>query len=781
MSQYFEGRVHTVVYADEGAAFYILKVALDTGEGSNLPTAIPSFGPPVTVRGHIPGMAVKVNTWISFKGEWNHHPKYGKQLKITKAPVLKKGWTPDTAIRALSGEVAESLLEHIRTALGDDKFLEALGDAEILRGVSGVTKYAAQQIEERWGTIRALFETLHFLNNLKIPPARVRNIWQVFKDDAEKVLSKNPWALVQIEGISFAVADEVAQRLGLSLESPLRVEGAVLYACQTQGGKGHLYFTTGELFAEVKNLISLQDPKKMAHALKALHDKGSLVLDRDTRPGTLAVYEPWAYEMEKESSRLLLERLTSASYDTVDPGEYIKNLGNVGPLTERVSALGDLMDTICEAVAEWGDQASISLSPSQEEGVINALRYPVSLLVGLPGSGKTTSLKAAVNILQDAEVPFLLCAPTGIAAKRLSALTGAKAYTIHRAFAAQGESDDERESTYTGIVGEAKSGSGGGTNFGVWKYGPHRPHPARVVIVDESSMVDQHLLYRLLSCTADNCRVVFVGDHAQLPSVGAGNVLRGMIESGRFPTVKLTTIFRQEDASGIVFAAHAMHRGEVPEVKNDGDFVLLEIEDEGRAQDAVVALATRLYQKRLDFQVLSPRHGGALGVTALNRRLREVLNPEGPGLGEIRLGEDTIREGDRVMVVKNNYSLEVFNGDVGSVKRVDHRARLLQVKIFGVVPKLVDLEFKNVTQILRLAYATTIHKAQGLEYDMIVAPILPGFQHQLQRNLYYTAITRAKKRVFLIGTRGALARAVSNHKEDARNSLFVDRLCSAKS
>jgi exodeoxyribonuclease V alpha subunit len=372
-------------------------------------------------------------------------------------------------------------------------------------------------------------------------------------------------------------------------------------------------------------------------------------------------------------------------------------------------------------------------------------------------------------------VPFLLCAPTGIAAKNLSARTGAPASTIHRAFGAKGiREDSSRVAGYVGVQktgGQTDPSEDGGVT---WEYHPGSPHPAQVVIVDESSMVDQNLLFRLLSCTSPTCRLVFVGDYAQLPSVGPGNVLRDLITSGRFPTVKLTQIFRQENTSGIVYAAHAIHKGDVPET--DPDFRLVPLASEDDVLEAVLRISEKFYKARVNFQVLSPRHAGTVGVTNLNLRLRDLLNPQVPGAHEVRIGDAVIREGDRIMVVKNDYRLDVFNGDVGKVAKIDLERQEIEIKIFGEPPLQIMMKFKEAVNLIRLAYACTVHKSQGLEYGRVVMPLVTGFRHQLQRNLLYTAITRAKRQVILIGHHEALGMAVANAKEDERMTLFLDRL-----
>ena len=337
--------------------------------------------------------------------------------------------------------------------------------------------------------------------------------------------------------------------------------------------------------------------------------------------------------------------------------------------------------------------------------------------------------------------------------------------------------DDERETTYAGIVG---FGGGGNTEDGskeFCEFSPSQPHPAQVVIVDESSMVDQHLLFRLLTCTTRNCRLVFVGDADQLPSVGPGNVLRDLILTELFPVTALREIFRQEEASDIVLAAHAINRGDVPKFeKRSFDFTFVEVRNETKILDTITATVQKLYERRVNFQVFSPRHGGDLGVTNLNLRIRELLNSRTPGLKEMRLGSETVREGDRVMVSKNNYRYGIFNGDVGKVVSLDQKEKIVEIKIHGPPVMHVQMPFKDAPQYLRLAYCVTVHKSQGQEYDVILMPWSSSFRHQLQRNLIYTAITRARKKVILVGHPEALERAVRNNKVDTRNTLFPDRL-----
>ena len=779
MSDYFSGRVQSVVFANEANAFYIVRMILDhddAGVGMFLDANVA----PVSVKGNVPGLPVDVGTWFGFEAKWTNHAQYGKQLDITRAPVLKDGWDAEKATRMLNANgVGSAVMLSIRNHFGDDDLLAALEDVDRLQEVPGIAKFSAMHIVSRWESVRAHFKALDFLNTMDLPSGLIRDIWTYFGDDAEKMLTKNPWSLVEVDGITFQQADEVARKLGL-VDEPAQIRGAALYACKNGRGFGHLYLQTGAVFHAVQSMVPDTEKKVIARALAALHKDGLLIIDKTARPGTTAVYEPWCHTMEKEGAELLVQRVQKA---LLVPGDertdsYLKNLGSVGPLTEAAAKSGRkkgrLERVVRVAIDEWGSQAHLSLSEPQKEGIFHALTAPVSVLAGLPGTGKTTSLRAAVRILQDAGVPFLLCAPTGIAAKNLSARTGAAASTIHRAFSAKGQSEDRRTRTYAGVTGNANRAAIGGVGDEGWGYSQDNPHPADVVIIDEASMVDQHLIFRLLDCTKPDARLVFVGDYAQLPSVGPGNVLRDLIASRLFPTIKLTQIFRQDDTSGIVYAAHSMVNGDVPET--DKDFRLIRIYDEEKVLDAILKIAVKFYEARVNFQILSPKHKGTVGVTNLNARLRELLNPASPGLAEMRLGKETVREGDRIMIIKNEYKLGVYNGDVGKVSRVDRTKKEVEVKIFGEPPLYVRIAFKEVPRLLVMAYACTVHKAQGLEYDRVVMPLVRGFYHQLQRNLLYTAITRAKKQVVLIGHHEALVTAVGNAKEDERATLFLDRL-----
>ena len=707
---YFSGHVINVVFDNPDESFYILKVRLD---GSVLEE-------PVTIRGYVPGYPVKIGSWLGFEGDWATHFKYGSQIQISKAPVFKDGWGPETVANLLVAHgVGSFLVDGIRAATGDENFLATLADPDKLAQIPVLDGFSASYLHQKWQVIQTYFRSVVFLGDLGLRPAKIRLIWSIFGDRAETILSQNPWALVAVPGISFQAADAVAVRLGLSLQHEGRIQGAVQDILQGILASGHLYAKSGEIHGMLQKLLGDVSALATGAALAELHKAGKLVVDRETVPGVRAIYLPKALKIEQESANLLMQRLVEARYSKKNPAKpYIERLASVGPRTAEVAkkARVKLLTVIETALDEWGASAHLSLSDDQKQGIANALGEPVSVLTGLPGTGKTTSLQAAVRIFQEAGVKFLLCAPTGIAAKNLSARTGAVASTIHRALAAQGSSEDSRDSTYTGIVGSDPEGltvDFEGDEF--WGYSAEHPHPAEVVVVDEASMVDQHLLYRLLYSTSPQCRLVLVGDAAQLPSVGPGNVLRDMIRSGVFPVVNLTEIFRQKDTSDIVFAAHDIYRGQIPKTDLKSDFGLIRVARDETALDRILELVSKLYESRhkgstpITFQVLSPRHAGTVGVTNLNARLRALLNP-GSGAGEIRLGEDLIRENDRIMIIRNNYKYGVFNGDVGKVSRINVRDKRVELKIFGDPPLVIQVPFREVPRLIRLAYACTVHK-----------------------------------------------------------------------
>lgn len=768
--QVFSGTVSSVVY--ESDDFRILKILLDDGERY-----------PISAKGNFPAQEIQVGTWVSFEGVWKEDPQYGKQLSVLRSPVAVQTWTDDKALAALNSYgVGPTVRSSLKIwALSRGVSLQQALDNGVLEGLA-VEDSAKNDLLDKWRSLRAYLDAAGFMADAGIPSNIIAKVWASIGQDFQSVLMEDPWVLIRVSEISFKEADEVARKLGVGLNNPGRVRGAVLAATRENLFEGHVFTTTSQIVAKVSALIPRPEPtpQDIAKAIAELRDGGFLVVDREVCPGVVAVYDKWHHKVEKQCSEILHQR----SILPVESSYLREALCKVGDAVRDLAASGDVSvrDLAAEALKVWAEGKKISLTQQQLEAALQALISPVSLLTGLPGTGKTTTLTAVVSVLQDMGLNILLAAPTGIAAKRMSTVTGKDAYTIHRAFGAKGSSasSSKEDASYVGVVRDpnkktSRSDSG---HDGDWDYGPGRPHPAQIVIVDESSMLDLHMLYRVLTSTSDECRVVFVGDPYQLPSVGSGDVLRDLVNSKVFPHSHLNQIFRQEGTSGIVIAAHDVHLGKSPRV--DGkDFILMDASSEEEAADLITQISLKLKEKKAVFQVLSPRHAGDAGVTSLNQRLRIALNPALSGLTEHRLGGSVVREGDRIMVIKNDSGNAVYNGDVGKISRIDKVAKEIEIKIFegvGLPSRLVRYSFKDSAKALRLAYAQTVHKSQGQEYDIIVLPVLPAFGRQLQRNLFYTAITRAKKKVFLVGSMSAIDKAVENNRADLRNSYLGLRI-----
>lgn len=761
----YTGRVNNIIYENDD--FKIVKVLLDNSASSY----------PIVVKGNFPGKPLEIGSWVSFDAKEVDDPKYGKQLSVTRFPAPVVNWDENRIISALTAQGVgmvsrDKLMRYSRQKRIPLYDLLNTGD---LSDVPNMQELVQEHIIGRWKALRVQLEATTFLYDSGLSPAVVAKVWKTLGTDLEDKILEDPWLLVRVAGITFKEADEVAQKLGVPLDSSQRVKGAVLSAIKEGTAHGDVYMNTGPLVTSVKKKLGGNvDPKKVVDSILKLSEQK--LIEADKQDGIVCVYPKSNFKMETYCAKELAKRKQRA----LDEDWLIKCYSRVGHAVETVAKSGgDLLSVSKSALDNWAKGKKIELTEQQSKACINILTSPISVVTGLPGTGKTTSLQATVSILQDAGIPFLLAAPTGIAAKRLSSCTGSEASTIHRAFGAKGFNKDqeEQENSYIGVVKSEKKVNEDRSQE-EWGFDENNPHPAKFVIVDEASMLDLHMLYRLLLGTSDDCKLVFVGDPFQLPSVGSGDVLRDLVKCKEFAHEHLDEIFRQENTSGIVLGAHAAHAGKMPDISRD-DFKLILANSDWDAKDKIVRIANKLYEHRINFQILSPRHAGDAGVTALNDALRTSLNPSIRGVHEIRLGSALIREGDRVMIIKNDYHKGVYNGDVGKVAFIDKKAKEIEIKIHegvGLPPSIIRYEFKDASSSLRLAYAQTVHKSQGQEYDVIVIPVLDSFGFQLQRNLFYTAITRAKKKVFLVGSSSAINRSVSNNQSNTRKTLLSKRI-----
>ena len=760
---FFSGTVDRVMFSDPSQPFYIFKLNLDNGSSA-------------TCKGAVIGPAPVVGGWLALKGEWVNDLKHGQQVKINQAPAMNGEWTTAKIEKALvsngCGKFTVSKL--VNTFNGD--FPDAIEDEQVLMEVGGLTQFEAAHLVRTWHKTKLFYDTIPLLMDLGFNGGEVAKLVTTFGGDCIDQIVENPWVITEA-GFKLGQADTLAQRLSVDMNSPNRIKGVIATVVRESCSSGHTHLTLGQVVSEIGARCPTATPEEIVSCIKESHQAKAVVVDRTL--DQKLIYAPDMHKFESNAANRIQELMSTKTKGLTVPSamavlEMLPKRWNQKSFENKVRKM----------VEDAAEELRFELTEDQRVGVQNALMNPVSVFSGLPGTGKTTSLKVLVKVLQGLGMrtsstktdppDVLLLAPTGIAAKRMASLTGVEAYTVHRALGGKPKDSSSRDSSYEGIVGDVvQKGMSAKGSWESWSYGADSRHPAQFVVVDESSMLDIEAFARIVGAMRDDAHLVLMGDHAQLPSVGAGSVLKDLIES-EIPKVTLTEIFRQSETSGIVKAAHAIHSGRMPEI--DVDFNLIQVGSEDAALSVILRAVTKLYEKEANFQVLSPRHAGTAGVTNLNSELRNMINPAGQGARQLRVASGHIREGDRVMVTANDYSLGIYNGDVGKVSEIDLKKKVVRVKIHGVTPTYVEMDMKAANRLLRLAYAQTIHKSQGQEYDIILLPILNSFGRQLQRNLIYTAVTRAKKKVFLVGQPQALNRAVQSDNESRRNSALGKRI-----
>lgn len=582
-------------------------------------------------------------------------------------------------------------------------------------------------------------ELISSLVDSGIPVSIINSLWREIKSNPD-MIKENPWYLVY-KGVSFQGADAIAKTLmedKYSITNPYRVQACIFWSMAQGVQQGNCFLDSNTVFRDASLLTGITEPTEIAKCIKEMVECNPPKMIIDKNEGKKCLYLPAYHQMEEEVASLVTSPVRKQSGIEISD-EEIKSY------------------------------TRYNLTDTQVNAIRQGITEPFSIVTGLPGTGKTTILSTICKILIDYQEQILLVAPTGIAAKRATILSGVKAVTIHRAFGAgQPSESDEKKSDYEGIKKEEESENlkpiltKVNPRAEIWKHHINNPRTETVLIIDESSMVDLHLMWRMMRGIAPKCRVIMVGDIAQLPPVGAGFVLSDIIESQSVPRTHLVEVFRQGEGSGVTQAAHDVHNGITPQ--SNTEFHFLEKESEQKALEAIISLCRDFHIEDVDFHVISPTHHGLLGVTNLNKELRSVLNPDIGG-SRLKIGKDTLREGDRVMITKNEYDLEVFNGDVGRICGINKSS--VDVLIKGVQDQIVSIPRDQVSKILRLAYATTVHKSQGLEYDLIIMPLVSSCSSNLlQRSLLYTAITRAKDEVYLVGDSGALATCVFNQKKN---------------
>lgn len=685
---------------------------------SVLKVKVKGYNDLVTLVGNL--LEVPVGSVLLCRGEWKVDKRYGSQFVAATweetMPATVYGiekYLGSGLVKGIGPRFARAIVQRFGTETID--IIET--EIERLYEVPNIGRKRVAKIRESWEKQKDIKNVMLFLQGYGVSTAYAAKIYREYGKESIDKVRENPYRLADdIWGIGFKTADGIAAKMGYGKEDPRRCRSGILYTLGQLSDEGHVYAGEEQLVKTAGQLLEAGETA-IRDTLAGMLQAEDLILDKD------AIYLPPFYHAECGTSRRLRDLAQSTGRSLFD------GLFDPSSLT-----------------AETG----IEYDEVQLAAIRQAVTSKVMVLTGGPGTGKTTTTQGIIAALKKAGLRVLLAAPTGRAAKRMSEATGMEAKTIHRLL-------------------EYNPQDG-------YKRNDENPLEGDALIVDECSMIDILLMNNLLKAVPVGMRLVFVGDIDQLPSVGAGNVLRDIIDSQRIPVVRLVRIFRQAQKSRIVMNAHAINQGRFPDISNgrDTDFFFLKEDDPERAAATIVRLVkerlSRAYRERPDrIQVLTPMQRGVVGAANLNLLLQQALNPSGPSLNR---GGYTYRQGDRVMQQRNNYDKDVFNGDLGYIREVDTEERTLKVDFDG---KWVEYDVTELDE-LTLAYATTIHKAQGSEYPIVVMPVLMTHFVMLQRNLIYTGITRAKKICVLIGAMKALAYAVRNVSVLKRNTSLRERL-----
>ena len=696
--------------------------------------------------------AITQGAAIEASGNYTTHPVYGKQFQI--ASYVEK--MPEDALAmerylgsgAIKG-IGAALAARIVRRFGDDTMRIVEEEPERLAEIKGISEKKAREIAMQIAEKSDMRKAMMFLQKYGISLNLGAKIYQKYGDSVYSVLQENPYRLADdISGVGFRIADEIASRIGIHTDSDYRIRSGMLYTLLQASGEGHIYLPKEELFSRASGLLGVDSSYMEKHLMDMVVDR-KLIL-KETEDGAV-VYPTRYYYLELNSARMLCE------------------LNILCPEDE------EMMEKRINRIEK---ETGTRLDEMQKQAVAAAASHGLFILTGGPGTGKTTTINAIIRYFEEEGAELRLAAPTGRAAKRMTEATGYEAQTIHRLLELNGMPEEEQE--------------GRAVHF---DRNSENPLEADVIIIDEMSMVDIALMHSLLLAVTAGTRLILVGDENQLPSVGPGNVLRDIIRSGCFPVVELKKIFRQASESDIVVNAHKINRGEQVTINNKSrDFFFLKRYD----ADIIIRVVIALIQEKLpryvdakpyEIQVLTPMRKGLLGVERLNQILQRYLNPPDEKKKEKEIGQRLFREGDKVMQVKNNYQLEweilgrykipvdkgvgVFNGDTGIMTEINEFAETATVEFED--GRQAEYSFKQLEE-LELAYAVTIHKSQGSEYPAVILPILSGPRMLMNRNLLYTAVTRARKCVTVVGSETTFAEMIRNEKQQQRYSSLDRRI-----
>lgn len=689
---------------------------------------------------------------VEATGPMTEHPVYGEQMTVEtyeiKAPedtAAMERYLGSGAVKGIGAALAARIVRRFKA----DTFRIMEEEPERLSEVKGISEKMAMAISEQVEEKKEMRQAMMFLQEYGISMSLAVKIYQEYGPRLYTVIKENPYQLADdIAGVGFKMADEIAKRVGIFTDSDFRIKSGVLYTLLQATGNGHTYLPETDLLSQASELLRVETESIEKHLMDMQIDKRLVIRESE---GVRVVYASQYYYMEMGVARMLHDLNIRGR----EPEEKIR-----------------------KKLLQIQKEESIELDEKQVQAVVEAVNSGLLIITGGPGTGKTTTINTIIRYFESEEMEILLAAPTGRAAKRMTEATGYEARTIHRLLEISGMPGDERSI---------------GMHF---ERNEENPLDADAVIIDETSMVDIHLMQSLLKAVNPGTRLILVGDVNQLPSVGPGNVLKDVIEAGCFNVVMLTRIFRQASQSDIVVNAHKINAGEtVPLGKKSNDFLFIKRDDPNMIINAMITLV----QKKLpgyvgadpyDIQIMTPMRKGALGVERLNTILQEYLNPPDKSKLEKESGGVTFRVGDKVMQIKNNYNIEwevrnkygipvdkgtgIYNGDIGIIREINLFAELVTVEFDE--GRMVEYSFKQMEE-LELAYAITIHKSQGSEYPAVVIPIFSGPKMLMTRNLIYTAVTRARACVCLVGVPEVFQAMVDNEMEQRRYSGLRERIC----
>lgn len=686
---------------------------------------------------------------LELTGKYTMHKLYGTQLQVESSKVC----APEDLV-SIERYLGSGAIKGIGTALAgrivkkfkEDTFRIIEEEPERLAEIKGISERKAREIALQVEEKKEMREAMIYLQKYGISIALAAKIYQHYGQNVYRVIEENPYQIADhVAGVGFKTADEIAQKVGIHTDSDFRIRSGIFYTLLQSVGEGHIYLNQETLLYRAGELLGVQ----IEHVEKYLMDlamEKKIVLKNEA--DGVRVYASHYYYMELNTARMLHD---------LNVREEIADVVLLHRLHEIEQNTGMVLDEM------------------QKKAVMEAARHGIMVLTGGPGTGKTTTINAMIHFFESEGMDIFLAAPTGRAAKRMTETTGCEAQTIHRLLEVNGNPEEEGPSGFT--------------------RNEENPLEADVIIIDEMSMVDLPLMYALLGAIVPGTRLVLVGDRNQLPSVGPGSVLKDIIDSDCFPVVMLSKIFRQAEESDIVVNAHKINRGEAVVLDNKSrDFFFLKRQDPNMIISNVITLVQQKMPKYVnarpyDIQVLTPMRKGLLGVERLNRILQEYLNPPAKDKKEKEYGERLFREGDKVMQIKNNYQLEwevttrygmtvdkglgIFNGDMGIIGEINTYEETVTVEFDE--KRKVKYPFTLLDE-LELAYAITIHKAQGSEYPAVVIPLLQGPRQLYNRNLLYTAVTRAKKCVTLVGSDTVFQEMIRNTQEQDRNTSLAERI-----